>query len=82
MTKSIHMLCMQHAINAATKILDELSNSTHFFLKSRKNDSSFRMTPIDHAIQGTDVSVEVKSEETIHTTNHPVSVTPPTDNTQ
>ncbi|MDT3778523.1 hypothetical protein PJI16_13230 [Nitrospira sp. MA-1] len=79
MTKSIHMLCMQHAINAATKILDELSNSTHFFQESRKNDSSCRMTPIDHAIQGTNVSVEVKSGETIHTTPPPVSVTPPAD---
>jgi hypothetical protein len=79
MTKSIRMLSMQHAINAATKMLDGLSNSTHFFPESQENDSSCRMTLVDHAIQGTNVCVETKSEEIIHATPHPVSVIPPAD---
>ncbi len=77
MTEPIGILSMQKAINAATKILGGFSNSTQFFPGSRENDSSCRMTLVDHAIQGTDVCVEAKSEEVMHVTPHPVSVTLP-----
>ncbi|HSF09917.1 MAG TPA: hypothetical protein VLA60_10905 [Nitrospirales bacterium] len=79
MTKSIHMLSMQQAINAATKMLDGFFNSTHCYPESQENHSSCRMTLVDHAIQGTNVCVEIKSEEIIHATPHPVSATPPAD---
>ncbi|WNM58371.1 hypothetical protein [Candidatus Nitrospira allomarina] len=78
MTKSIRILSMQHAIDAATKILNEFSNSTQCFPESQENDSSCQMSLVDYAIQGPKASAEAKPEEIIHPPP-PISVTPPAD---
>ncbi|MGB5053403.1 MAG: hypothetical protein WBO24_03295 [Nitrospirales bacterium] len=79
MTKPIDRLSMENAINTAIKMLSGFSHSNQFLSGSQKNDSSCEMTLVDSAIQGPDVRITTKSEEVIHATPHPVSVTPPAD---
>ncbi len=79
MTKSIGIICMQDAINAAKNILGRLSHSSTFSHGGREDDSYYRIPLVDESNQGTDGPAEENSRKACQGISPPTAVPLPAD---